>query len=384
MERELEATFQNYRHSLGLTSEPAGRSTEEWAEIASRSMGMGVAGRGAPDEGDDAGLGQRRGTTRRAVVSPENDMDALETLQGLLDEDEDDWLDEDDMGGDRGTEGSGESGTDDDSSDGSNMDPDEDDLDIDEDMVDDDDDGMDLDEDHMDIDMDLEGDEDDDGDYLADPRSSEGEFGSVPLILPRRSYFGARNVETVKDCNFLGTRADKVCSGSDDGSWFVWDRDTGRLEGLWEGDGDVVNGTYLLYLAAQVPLSSETSTWTIHSPTRAKRRLIATVMEQHPTLPIVAVSGIDNTVKLFAPPAHHLPTTRSFSRMARADEIIARNRRQQPEFRPSSTLGHADLLRFLQSRGIVMGGGMPLGIGVPPAGEDEDEEEGGRQECATQ
>ena len=42
--------------------------------------------------------------------------------------------------------------------------------------------------------------------------------------------------------NFLGTRADKVCSGSDDGNFFVWDKDTGRLDGIWEADGHVVNG----------------------------------------------------------------------------------------------------------------------------------------------
>ena len=44
--------------------------------------------------------------------------------------------------------------------------------------------------------------------------------------------------------NFLGARSDKVCSGSDDGNFFVWDKDTGRLEGIWEGDGHVVNGAF--------------------------------------------------------------------------------------------------------------------------------------------
>ena len=42
--------------------------------------------------------------------------------------------------------------------------------------------------------------------------------------------------------NFLGARSEKVCSGSDDGNFFVWDKETGRLEGIWEGDGHVVNG----------------------------------------------------------------------------------------------------------------------------------------------
>jgi nuclear receptor interaction protein len=43
----------------------------------------------------------------------------------------------------------------------------------------------------------------------------------------------------------------------------MWDKHTGRLEGVWRGDNVVVN-----------------------------------VMEQHPTLPLIAVSGIDSTVKV--------------------------------------------------------------------------------------
>lgn len=42
--------------------------------------------------------------------------------------------------------------------------------------------------------------------------------------------------------NFLGAQSDKVVSGSDDGNFFVWDKATGHLDGIWEGDGDVVNG----------------------------------------------------------------------------------------------------------------------------------------------
>lgn len=42
--------------------------------------------------------------------------------------------------------------------------------------------------------------------------------------------------------NFLGARSDKVCSGSDDGNFFVWDKHTGRLDGIWAADGHVVNG----------------------------------------------------------------------------------------------------------------------------------------------
>lgn len=53
-------------------------------------------------------------------------------------------------------------------------------------------------------------------------------------------------VDTVLLVTFLGARSNKVCSGSDDGNWFVWDKETGRLEGIWEGDGSVVNGVSLV------------------------------------------------------------------------------------------------------------------------------------------
>lgn len=74
--------------------------------------------------------------------------------------------------------------------------------------------------------------------------------------------------------NFLGARSDKVVSGSDDGNFFVWDKDTGKLEGIWEGDGSVVNGECVL-------------------------NALTLVVEQHPTLPLLAVSGIDSTIKVW-------------------------------------------------------------------------------------
>ncbi|KAJ9090733.1 hypothetical protein QFC19_009475 [Naganishia cerealis] len=100
--------------------------------------------------------------------------------------------------------------------------------------------------------------------YPAEDESSSP-FSTAPVVYPRRIFKGARNVETVKDVTFLGATSDKVGSGSDDGNFFVWDKITGRLEGIWEGDSSVVN-----------------------------------VIEQHPSLPLCAVSGIDSTVKVRA------------------------------------------------------------------------------------
>lgn len=63
--------------------------------------------------------------------------------------------------------------------------------------------------------------------------------------------------------NFLGPDDSFIVSGSDDGNFFVWRKATGALHGIYEGDQHVVN-----------------------------------VIEGHPHLPVVAVSGIDTTVKV--------------------------------------------------------------------------------------
>lgn len=106
-----------------------------------------------------------------------------------------------------------------------------------------------------------------------------------------------------------------------------------------------------------------------HVPKRPLRPLIV-VMEQHPTLPVVAVSGIDNTVKLFAP-LNQKPSP-SFSRLHLQDRIVHANMDRTIE-RPTSAFGNASLLEFLASRGIrarFLGG--------------EEEGEEGQQECTTQ
>lgn len=56
-----------------------------------------------------------------------------------------------------------------------------------------------------------------------------------------------------------------MTSGSDEGNFFVWHKSTGALHGIYEGDSSVVN-----------------------------------VIEGHPYLPLVAVSGIDTTIKASA------------------------------------------------------------------------------------
>lgn len=259
-EQRMEETFQQYRACMGLPPEPPGRSADDWAEVAARAIGgqqeegedsladagLGTGGpalRATPGGWADAGSVQPSSSTAASRAHDHQRLAAM--LEADLD-DEDMWEDEEGDGMELDSDGIANiDGEDDD--DGVTDDDDDDE----EDDEDDDGDPFDDSDNSYSIDDDQETDEEDmdaDVDIYSDPRSGSGEYGRVPLMLPRRSYKGARNMETVKDCNFLGVRADKVCSGSDDGSWFVWDKETGRLEGLWEGDGDVVNGQSLQLL----------------------------------------------------------------------------------------------------------------------------------------
>ena len=63
--------------------------------------------------------------------------------------------------------------------------------------------------------------------------------------------------------NFVGPNDEFVASGSDDGYFFLWKKENGNLHGIYEGDASVVN-----------------------------------VIEAHPTLPLIAVSGIDHEPKV--------------------------------------------------------------------------------------
>ncbi|KAK5171714.1 uncharacterized protein LTR77_003350 [Saxophila tyrrhenica] len=90
----------------------------------------------------------------------------------------------------------------------------------------------------------------------------------IPCHSAVRSYRGHCNVKTVKDVNYFGLDDEYVVSGSDDGNFFVWDAKTGELVNVLEGDGEVVN-----------------------------------VVQGHPYETMMAVSGIDHTIKIFSPDA---------------------------------------------------------------------------------
>ncbi|KAM5441929.1 hypothetical protein MferCBS31731_003192 [Microsporum ferrugineum] len=88
----------------------------------------------------------------------------------------------------------------------------------------------------------------------------------VPCSSHINVYQGHCNVKTVKDVNYFGLDDEYVVSGSDDGNVFIWDRKTSDLLNILNGDSEVVN-----------------------------------VVQGHPYEPTLAVSGIDQTIKIFSP-----------------------------------------------------------------------------------
>jgi len=137
----------------------------------------------------------------------------------------------------------------------------------------------------------------------------------VPMIAPRCEYTGHRNETTVKDVNFAFGNDSCVVSGSDDGNWFVWDKESEELVGIFKGDDSGESRLLFRFF----PLLPPTNLLPL-------ARAVVNVLQPHPRLPLVAISGIDPTVKIFG------PTTNLEQRgnlVEKAEDIIARNRSQE-------------------------------------------------------
>ncbi|KAL0736142.1 hypothetical protein Bca4012_012352 [Brassica carinata] len=95
-------------------------------------------------------------------------------------------------------------------------------------------------------------------------RTSYQPEGAIDM---KRRYIGHCNVGTdIKQASFLGQRGEYIGCGSDDGRWFIWEKQTGRLMKVLVGDEAVVN-----------------------------------CIQCHPFDSVVATSGIDNTIKMWSP-----------------------------------------------------------------------------------
>lgn len=99
----------------------------------------------------------------------------------------------------------------------------------------------------------------------------EGDVGPHPDTPKPQAYEGHRNHKTVKGVNFFGPNSEYVVSGSDCGRIFIWKKKGGELVALMKGDDSVVN-----------------------------------CLEPHPHVTVLATSGIDDTIKVWAPLSERL------------------------------------------------------------------------------
>ncbi|KAK6468545.1 DDB1- and CUL4-associated factor 8 [Huso huso] len=120
--------------------------------------------------------------------------------------------------------------------------------------------------------------------YLFDTSHSDGaEY--------MKHYKGHRNNATVKGVNFYGPRDEFVVSGSDCGHIYLWEKNSARIVQFMEGDkGGVVN-----------------------------------CLEPHPHLPVLATSGLDHDVKIWAPTAETPTGLRGLK------EVMKKNKRERDE-----------------------------------------------------
>ncbi|MBV97367.1 DDB1- and CUL4-associated factor 8, partial [Eschrichtius robustus] len=114
-----------------------------------------------------------------------------------------------------------------------------------------------------------------------------------------KRYKGHRNNATVKGVNFYGPKSEFVVSGSDCGHIFLWEKSSCQIIQFMEGDkGGVVN-----------------------------------CLEPHPHLPVLATSGLDHDVKIWA------PTAETSTELTGLKDVIKKNKRERDE----DSLHHTDL-----------------------------------------
>ncbi|KAL5236457.1 hypothetical protein ACI65C_003867 [Semiaphis heraclei] len=129
-----------------------------------------------------------------------------------------------------------------------------------------------------------------------------------------RRYYGHCNTSTdIKEANFFGNHNQFIVAGSDDGLFFIWEKNTENNLLILKGDSSIVN-----------------------------------CIQPHPTEFLLATSGIDNEVKLWSPLPDDVDntcvikqytTTATLNQrrmMADPFEVILRNMRRTAQFGPDS------------------------------------------------
>lgn len=124
----------------------------------------------------------------------------------------------------------------------------------------------------------------------------------------KQKYTGHRNSRTmIKESSFYGNNY--VMSGSDCGHIFIWNKHTGRLVNVLQGDKHVVN-----------------------------------CIQPHPTLNVIATSGIDYDIKMWAP-----TDEKSNFNEPEAEDLMKRNDIMLKETRDTITVPASFMILLLSS-----------------------------------
>ncbi|CAI5500806.1 unnamed protein product [Closterium sp. Naga37s-1] len=129
-------------------------------------------------------------------------------------------------------------------------------------------------------------------------------------------YSGHRNEKTVKGVSFFGPRCEYVASGSDCGHVFLWRKVGGQLVAMMPGDVHVSAWGGMCVDGGCGGCACEK----VRAP-------VVNCLEPHPSATILATSGIESTVKIWAPTA-----TSPKGLPSNAQSIMEANkrRREQP------------------------------------------------------
>ncbi|KAF5296165.1 hypothetical protein FQA39_LY12619 [Lamprigera yunnana] len=165
-----------------------------------------------------------------------------------------------------------------------------------------------------DADLDYETEEEEEMPEIVEPEVSKKCDAYEPQM--KMKYLGHRNARTmIKEATFWGNNY--VMSGSDCGHIFIWDRKTANLKMLLQADHHVVN-----------------------------------CLQPHPTLPILATSGIDHDVKLWAPVSDEPYFDRKM-----AEDLMDRNAIMLEETKDTITVPAAFMIRMLACLNHIRRGG---------------------------
>ncbi|XP_012264400.2 DDB1- and CUL4-associated factor 6-like isoform X2 [Athalia rosae] len=172
---------------------------------------------------------------------------------------------------------------------------------------------------------------------IANARGAQGheifDESCLTELRVKQKYMGHRNARTmIKEANFWGD--DYVMSGSDCGHVFIWERSTANLCMLLEADQHVVN-----------------------------------CLQPHPYLPMLATSGIDYDVKLWAPINEEPSFDDKF-----AEDLKKRNAVMLEETKDTITVPAVFMIRMLACLNQIRRG---RGRNRRRSGEETDELRGG-------